>query len=420
VAVVTATISGVSGKAVITAPLTNLPDTSSQIGLALTGGTNYPSPDPNNLVSRIGYVMWGGQPSGYLSQVANHSRYCKLSADSSDDPDQEAWIRTNHPDWIVYLNDRVTPAYYNAGGVLDTFHVPLDLSNPAVQDFIANECAGWALAGGYTSVGYDHGTTLNPFGVAGHFNTAGGWVQLYSGNLIDPVYRKAKIAAFAAIATKTRKDGRTHGVSLTVALNDYPNLRDSYPDYWMDVVPYVDVVFDEAGFTLLGGSSTHPPYLTSTPQGTDANPWLTKIQGLQRIQSEYHKPVIINATELYTISPTQPPKPVDVEWVLANYLLIRGSRTYTALLGTKGSAYDGLDVTVPAYATAVGSPSSGIHNSGGVYWRSSSTGFAAVNPSATQTLTLTLPSSNYSDIYTGPAGASITLPPHTGAVLVKI
>jgi hypothetical protein len=40
------------------------------------------------------------------------------------------WFLTNHPDWIVYLGDRVTPAYMGGSAII----VPLDIGNPDVRD----------------------------------------------------------------------------------------------------------------------------------------------------------------------------------------------------------------------------------------------------------------------------------------------
>jgi hypothetical protein len=43
-----------------------------------------------------------------------------------------AWFQANHPDWIIYTDDQKTPAYmFN-----DRSWVPLDISNPTVQEFI--------------------------------------------------------------------------------------------------------------------------------------------------------------------------------------------------------------------------------------------------------------------------------------------
>jgi hypothetical protein len=44
------------------------------------------------------------------------------------------WYKANHPDWVSYKNDRISPAHefrYSFG-----FDTPVDVMNPAVREYL--------------------------------------------------------------------------------------------------------------------------------------------------------------------------------------------------------------------------------------------------------------------------------------------
>ena len=396
-------------------PTTNLPATQSDIHLAAISGTYNAS--RLNATSLIGYVLWGDHPATYLPSVANHARYCKFGQDSSDAASEFTWLKRNHPDWITYTQDRRTPAYYHIGNYTDRSHIPLDFTNGAVQDYVVQQCLLPALAQGYTGVGFDHGTTLNPFSVVGHFDTQGHWIQLYSGAYNDPAYRTAATRAFAQLTQKMRAVAQTQGKSLLIAVNDYPDLQ--YNDNYTDLMPYLDIVFDEAGFTGLANNTL--PYLTSKPiQGTTTtNGWYLKVQDLIKVQQTMGKAVIVNALEPYTIDMNHPPQQKDVQWILANYLLVKYDHTYSAFIISRNASYNQQNFALPEFLAKVGTPTTAIQFAQNVYMRKYSQGLALVNPSLDQSYTVNLPSGTYKDLH-GNGISTIIMSPHSGLVLQHV
>ena len=395
--------------------LSQLPNTWDNIHLGAIGGSFQPV-NGYDASPLIGFVMWGNLPSRYLTGVVNHARYCKWGQATATDPTID-WFKQNHPDWLSYTNDRQTLAYYRYGNLVDYAHAPLDFTNPAVQDLIITQCLAPALSQHFTAVGFDHVTTLNRFAVAGHYTTGGRWVQMFNGNLSDETYRQAMKNAYATIIAKMKEMAQQQGKTIAIAFNYYPNLQ--YNDHYTDLLPYADIVLDEAGFTKLGNTTF--PYLTATPvSGTNiTNAWLTKIEDLWTLQYKFGKPVIINGLVPYTVDATHLPVQRDIQWILANYLLVKGAYTYCSFISSVFDRYSQLNVSLPEYFAQVGHPHSAMYQAQNVYMRDYSNGLAIVNPSLDQSYTVTLPANTYTDLY-GHLVATVTMQPYSGLVLVKV
>ena len=395
--------------------LSQLPGTWENIHLGAIGGSFQPV---NRLDASplVGFVMWGTPPSRYLSGVVNHAHYCKWGQATATSPDIN-WFKRNHPDWLSYTNDRKTLAYYRYGNLVDYAHAPLDFTNPAVQDLVINQCLLPALSQRYAAVGFDHVTTLNHFLVAGHYTRDGQWVQMFSGKLSDETYRKAMKNAFATLTAKMKSVAQQKGKTIAIAINCYPNLQ--YNDHYTDLLPYADIVLDEAGFTKLG--NTIFPYLTDTPvTGTNiTDAWLTKINDLWTLQHKFGKPLIINGLVPYPVGATHLPKQRDIQWILANYLLVKEAYTYCSFISSVFDRYRQLNVSLPEYFAQVGHPHSALYQDQNVYMRDYSNGLAIVNPSLDQSYTVTLPANTYEDL-NGHAITTVTMQPYSGLVLVKI
>ncbi|HLX58925.1 MAG TPA: hypothetical protein VKR83_18040 [Ktedonobacteraceae bacterium] len=394
--------------------MTHLPDTWDNIHLGAIGGIYQPV---NGLDASplVGFVMWGNLPDLYLTNVVNHARYCKWGQATAPDPTID-WFKQNHPDWLSYTSDRKTLAYYRFGNLVDYIHAPLDFTNPAVQDLIIGQCLIPALSQGFTAVGFDHVTTLNSFAVAGHYTTKGQWVQMFSGKLSDQTYRHAMISAYANLTSKMKTVAQQQGKTIAIAFNAYPNL--DYNDHYTDLLPYADIILDEAGFTRLG--NTISPYLTASPvSGTNiTNAWFTKIQDLLILQNKFGKPLVLNGLVPYAVDATHLPKQRDIQWILANYLLVKSHYTYCSFISSVLDRYIQLNVSLPEYFALVGYPLGAIYQSQNVYMRTYSTGMTIVNPSPGQAYSVTLPANTYKDLY-GHAITTVTMQPYSGLVLVK-
>src|SRR5207249_2151743 len=110
------------------------------------------------------------------------------------------WWQANHPDWVEYQCDKTTVAYITDGSGA----VPLDITNPAVLQYLEQTYYGPALAGTYykypgkyDGMAFDNATLTNGGGWSGmrcgHYDTSGNWIQQYSGTQDDPAWRSSVI-----------------------------------------------------------------------------------------------------------------------------------------------------------------------------------------------------------------------------------
>jgi hypothetical protein len=106
----------------------------------------------------------------------------------------------------------------------------------------------------------------------------------------------------------------------------------------------------------------------------------------------------------------------DIQWALASYLMCK--EHISALFISTKQGY-GEDSRFGEYNAQIGNPRDEMYQGQNVYWRDYSNGIVAVNPSATQTYTVSIsPGSHYVDLYGNQIGQTITLTPHSGIVLL--
>jgi hypothetical protein len=94
-----------------------------------------------------------------------------------------AWYRANRPEWLVYRSDRTTLAlsfeYRTASG--QPFHLPpIDITNPAVREYIWNRRIAPALLEGHRLISFDNGGPFNTDRRAGVKDASGSWRQLFT------------------------------------------------------------------------------------------------------------------------------------------------------------------------------------------------------------------------------------------------
>jgi Hypothetical glycosyl hydrolase family 15 len=302
-----------------------------------------------------------------------------------------SWFQTYHPDWIEYKCDKSTVAYEFGNP-----NVPLDIANTAVLSYMWSTYLRPALAAGYKGLAFDNVGFWNR-GRCGHYDLSGNWVQQYSGSAYDTAYENTVLswAKYMYTQVHTQFPGDTVGMNVQYDSN-VPSL--SYQMY-----QYVDLDCDERGFTNWGNSSTDNFMTGST--------WLANMHAIQYEQSLGHGYFSLNQEpEGFSSLTTQ-----DKEWVLSNYLLIKGRYTYVVMTGQQ--QYGSLDL-LPEYKAQIGSPTDDMYLSQYVYMRDYTNGMAIVNPSASNTYTVTL-SGTHHDLYGNPISGAITLAPHSGAVLLN-
>jgi hypothetical protein len=374
----------------------NLPDTTKNIHVALP--FDYHVSDPSAENGKVDYV-WGSQWANSTSTVYK-SFYIQYDLDADTRWYSKAhdlsWWKANHPDWIEYRCDRTTPAWeFNA-----TTAVPLDVTNPAVRNYIQQTFLAPTLSSGsgYQGIGFDNPAFQNAGSWTGqrcgHFNASGQWIQQFNGTKDDPAYRQAIIDW----AKDTHTWIHANFPKATMLVNF--SYDDTFPQDSYELAKYVDILLDEQGFTH--GNNGPGKYTDGV--------WLRKMQWIQQSLALGHGIISINQEPVNFSSLS-----VDqVQWALANYLLVKNNASMVYICGHQeyGSIY-----VRPEYSAQIGSPTGDMTATQNVYMRTFTNGLALVNPSSTASHTVTLSGAHH-DLYGHAVGSQVTLPPATGLVLL--
>jgi hypothetical protein len=291
------------------------------------------------------------------------------------------WFLANHPDWIEYTCNKKTVAYEYGDS-----NVPLDITNPAVIDYMMRTYIFPAIQSGYSGIAFDNVDLGNIFGRCGIWRN-GVWVK--QTNYVSDLFNWASYMYKAL-----------HALNVSVAMNfpfDFGSSGESYRMY-----QYLDIAVDERGFTNWGKSQGH--YLPLSE-------WLTNMQAYQFLDANGKGFVSINEMPEHFSMVSQAEK----QWALANYLLVKGQYSYIAISGIQEY---GQTLITPEYSVAIGHALGPMYQSQGVYMRDFSNGLAIVNPSSSkQTFNIILPSGVYQDLY-GNYPNLLALGPQSGIVLL--
>ncbi|MBV9231112.1 MAG: hypothetical protein JOZ18_17510, partial [Chloroflexi bacterium] len=326
---------------------------------------DYNISDPLSLASHYDFV-WGAQ----LNHVAafrsgnpniSISFYIPFDRDWGEFPDSGTrhdlnYWQTNHPDWVLYQCDRVTPAYTTGYP-----NVPLDFTNPAVVSWQVRTYAQPASVNGYDALAVDNIVMSNSFGACGVYKN-GQWVQLFSGQQDDPRWRAG------VINWLKQMQQALHHLQHPLALvaNFYVgNLSFTDPQV-QQLASYSDGLLDEDGFTRSGNG-----YLTGSN-------WVQRVQFMESVQQQ-NKPY-------YIIDLVPSVDQDEVQWSLASYLM--GKEHASALFISMPGGY-GTDHLYEEYAAQIGSPIGPMYQEQNVYFRNYNRGLSIVNPSATDTYAVT-------------------------------
>lgn len=355
---------------------------------------NYHVTDYSSERGKADYV-WGAQAGSQQVGVYNAFYYpFERDAGQNVEPTGHdlAWWKANHPDWLEYKCDRTTLAY--EFGDPDA---PLDIANPSFRAYVMQNYVGWAFAHGYSGVAFDNVDVQNNFGRCGHYNSAGAWVQQYTGQRTDPAYA-ADVLNWARDMTS-----RIHAAKpgSTVAINFRYNEAD--PADSAALIRIVDIVADEGGWTNYGSGPL-----------TDAD-WLTYTRTLVTYITDAGKGLLQSCQEPVAYADiTQ----AQVQWCMANYFLVKNAATYMGISGSDGYGYLAYRPEFAAAKVGVPTDTFDLVPGTGVYRRYFTTGIALVNPSSTATYTVHIPPNTYRDLYGALQGGSVTLQPASGIVLV--
>jgi hypothetical protein len=353
------------------------PDTTSNIHVAQIFNSHS---TPEQEMGRVNLV-WG---SGFPNQPAGvyNLYYYPFDRDRDRGPGHDmAWFLANHPDWIEYTCDKKTPAYeYNDP------NIPLDITNPAVIDYMLQTYLFPAVQAGYQGIAFDNVDFGNNGARCGTWKN-GNWIR--QTDYIGDVLRWASYIYKAM-----------HALNVSVAMNfpfDFGHPAESYQLY-----QNLDIAVDERGFT--NRAQTTDGYF-------DPKEWLSNMTALQFLDANGKAFVSINEMPEHFAQVSQEEK----QWALANYLMVKGRYSYIAITGIQEYGHT---LIAPEYSADIGSALGPMYQSQGVYMRDFSNGMAIVNPSSLhQAVSISLPAGAFRDLY-GNQINQLALGPRTGIVLL--
>lgn len=414
----------------------SLPDTSTAVGRAATFVYNW---TPSQYATQLGtrQVIWSNQPGNaqggpYAVYIPPGSVSSEYSAVNRIPDHQEqygavtvptgcggnctlAWFQLNHPDWIIYQGDQLTPAYEFS----NTTWIPLDISNPAVQAFFkANYYAPVLATSKYNALSVDNVYDQNIWDEEGTCSikpttgcTADGgtWTQIYTGATVDPTFVSNRVAWLFAITAYA------HGASAwTIANITYDS---AHQNDTTSLILSADIWYDEQGFNgdaspatcQAGGGTTYHIYDTS---------WTGKVAFINGLNSGAGWPMVQEAA----LCPPDTPRRRVVEYVTAAYCLTNMGHTWIAPYSLTPSDFS--DQTPQAqWPDLYQVPGAAIDprpissDGNGVWHRQTKNMECVVNPSSTVTKTFTLPAGQWHDIDGTPYSGTISLPPLTALTL---
>src|SRR6266571_1871361 len=386
-----------------------LPDTTSNIhiGLPFDGNTT-----PAAYTGKVDYI-WGSQYPQQPPTGVFHTFYLPYDRDDDTRWYKEAhdltWWKANHPDWVEYKCDKTTVAYE-----FGEANVPLDITNPDEVAYMQHTYVDAAVQGTllhypgvkFEGIAFDNPNFQNAGNWTGqrcgHYDPAGNWVQQFNGTGNDPAYRQA-------IITWTKNmQAYMHSHYPNNPMSENFSFDFSFPTDSNTLLSYIDIDNDEQGFTN-GNTASQPD--PNSWYYTDSQ-WRQKMQALQTFMNLGPRGWYPNNQEPVPFANLTK---AQVQWALANYLLIKNNASYLNISGYQEYGY--LQIR-PEYAAPIGSPTTSYYSSQNVYMRDFTNGLVMVNPSSTTQYSVSLPSGKYKDLYGNTISGSYTLPVHSGVVLL--
>ena len=246
-----------------------------------------------------------------------------------------------------------------------------------------------AIQQGYPGITFDNVTLFyNFFNRCGIWKN-GTWVQQFTGGNNDAVY-------IDAVLNWARwMYNRLHALGIVVTMN--PSYDQHHPELTNKLTPFLDLLSSEKGF----GIGTFKPF--------SYDEWFSTIKIFQGLDAQGKGFVSINQMPVPFEQVTKQQK----QWVLANYLLVKGNHSYVSITGEQEY---GTIFTTPEYSAPIGRALNEMYVLQGVYMRDFSNGKTIVNPSHDKSLIIKL-LGVYRDLY-GNSVSSVTLKPLSGMVLL--
>ncbi|NGF57431.1 hypothetical protein G5B00_13015 [Parapedobacter sp. SGR-10] len=334
------------------------------------------------------FYVWGSRSSEQPEYVTGSKYFPSIR-----NPDRKLdikWYQENHPDWIMYQEDRKTPAYgyiYSYGGL-----VPLDVSNPEVREYYLQKFIMPAVQAGYKVIAMDNVDLGNWPKAVGRYS-GNEWVKLYTGQKNDTTFHKNMIGWMQFLKDKLNPLG--------IALVGNIKANSAPEPVVLEIIQAVDAWLDENGFAHRGINVTD-------------DKWEKAMAIIHKITPEKG---YISINQMKGEHANDWPKE-QVEYVIGNYLLSRGPSSLLAMVGYTDKAIYHHFSYRKEIDTDIGEPVSvPTKLDSGLWIRRYSKGLVIVNPSSKETRSFKLPKGIWSTWDNDTVEGKINIPAASAKVL---
>jgi len=333
------------------------------------------------------------------------------------------WFRKNHPRWIIYKADQVTPAYQFG----DKNWIPLDISNPDVQSWFKAYVFAPVLDEGYQAISVDNVAAQNAFGEAGvcsiapttHCTADGGtWTQLYSGeeHNEDRRFAAARIEWAKTITAFAHSRGRSAMANVTYT----PRFEKAS----IELINAFDLWFDETGFT---GNNVPSDCSLNKGNAMTGKKWEEKVNFIVRLNGGRGPKGYIILNSICPFDSTARTGTFEiVEMAVATYMMVKNAHAYLWMFFSDGkdcggAAYcdDRAGASWPQYYIEHGTARGSFSVKGGVYQRAFDKALALVNPNPNVNLSYDLGTGVYYRSDCSRWAGEIKVPRQSGLVLLR-
>ena len=372
-----------------------------------------------------GYVPVNRIPaSAYLIGTTSYVRACRNAPLAGGCTTE--WLQENHPTWIIYKADQVTPSYQFG----NTGWVPLDITNPDVQAWLLANYYSPILDLGYEALTIDNVTAQNDFEEVGTCSIkpitncmadGGTWTEIYAAARYN---NAAFVAARVAWGKAVTAWAHARGVTTVANITYVP----TQPADTASLIAAYDMWYDEYGVSSADEPS--PCALTARSSGAE---WIAKVAFITGLNGGNGPNGYISEN---SVCPHTAPyrRGEDstfemVEYVVATYMLIKNAHTYLAMFFSTGPAPGGTcgpaayclqtsGASWPHFFMEHGLPNGPYSIIGNVYHRTFTDAVALVNPSPSA-YTYDLGASVYYRFDCSRWAGVITVPKESGMVLLN-